>query len=209
MTNLVEYEKKVSNEDFKKMIKKFELQEKKEKQHFEKVIKNIIGQQKKIKEFNQKWKSTIDKINVDKNEDFEELRLDFEEKMYKKEKSLEKLIKKRQKSKKSVETYNDVIVEQNLQNLQRVLFNFKQKEEFKRDVLITEIFSKINKIDLNNKENLKLIKNKFENRNHSYSVKARHHQIENQKEDNIYEKELRMKPLQRYEKRVQYIKLSF
>ena len=209
MTNLVEYEKKVSNEDFKKMIKKFELQEKKEKQHFEKVIKNIIGQQKKIKEFNQKWKSTIDKINVDKNEDFEELRLDFEEKMYKKEKSLEKLIKNRQKSKKSVETYNDVIVEQNLQNLQRVLFNFKQKEEFKRDVLITEIFSKINKIDLNNKENLKLIKNKFENRNHSYSVKARHHQIENQKEDNIYEKELRMKPLQRYEKRVQYIKLSF
>ena len=209
MTNLVEYEKKVSNEDFKKMIKKFELQEKKEKQHFEKVIKNIIGQQKKIKEFNQKWKSTIDKINVDKNEDFEELRQDFEEKMYKKEKSLEKLIKKRQKSKKSVETYNDVIVEQNLQNLQRVLFNFKQKEEFKRDVLITEIFSKINKIDLNNKENLKLIKNKFENRNHSYSVKARHHQIENQKEDNIYEKELRMKPLQRYEKRVQYIKLSF
>ena len=191
------------------MIKKFELQEKKEKQHFEKVIKNIIGQQKKIKEFNQKWKSTIDKINVDKNEDFEELRQDFEEKMYKKEKSLEKLIKKRQKSKKSVETYNDVIVEQNLQNLQRVLFNFKQKEEFKRDVLITEIFSKINKIDLNNKENLKLIKNKFENRNHSYSVKARHHQIENQKEDNIYEKELRMKPLQRYEKRVQYIKLSF
>ena len=153
MTNLVEYEKKVSNEDFKKMIKKFELQEKKEKQHFEKVIKNIIGQQKKIKEFNQKWKSTIDKINVDKNEDFEELRQDFEEKMYKKEKSLEKLIKKRQKSKKSVETYNDVIVEQNLQNLQRVLFNFKQKEEFKRDVLITEIFSKINKIDLNNKEN--------------------------------------------------------
>ena len=209
MTNLVEYEKKVSNEDFKKMIKKFELQEKKEKQHFEKVIKNIIGQQKKIKEFNQKWKSTIDKINVDKNEDFEELRQDFKEKMYKKEKSLEKLIKKRQKSKKSVETYNDVIVEQNLQNLQRVLFNFKQKEEFKRDVLITEIFSKINKIDLNNKENLKLIKNKFENRNHSYSVKARHHQIENQKEDNIYEKELRMKPLQRYEKRVQYIKLSF
>ena len=209
MTNLVEYEKKVSNEDFKKMIKKFELQEKREKQHFEKVIKNIIGQQKKIKEFNQKWKSTIDKINVDKNEDFEELRQDFEEKMYKKEKSLEKLIKKRQKSKKSVETYNDVIVEQNLQNLQRVLFNFKQKEEFKRDVLITEIFSKINKIDLNNKENLKLIKNKFENRNHSYSVKARHHQIENQKEDNIYEKELRMKPLQRYEKRVQYIKLSF
>ena len=56
---------------------------------------------------------------------------------------------------------------------------------------------------------MKLIKNKFENRNHSYSVKARHHQIENQKEDNIYEKELRMKPLQRYEKRVQYIKLSF
>jgi hypothetical protein len=45
--------------------------------------------------------------------------------MYKKEKSLENLIKKRQKSKKSVETYNDVIVEQNLQNLQRVLFNFK------------------------------------------------------------------------------------
>jgi hypothetical protein len=43
MTNLVEYEKKVSNEDFKKMIKKFELQEKKEKHHFEKVIKNIIG----------------------------------------------------------------------------------------------------------------------------------------------------------------------
>ena len=209
MTNLVEYEKKVSNEDFKKMIKKFELQEKKEKHHFEKVIKNIIGQQKKIKQFNQKWKSTIDKINVDKNEDFEELRQDFEEKMYKKEKSLENLIKKRQKSKKSVETYNDVIVEQNLQNLQRVLFNFKQKEEFKRDVLITEIISKIHKIDLNNKENLKLIKNKFENRNHSYSVKARHHQIENQKEDNIYEKELRMKPLQKYEKRVQYIKFSF
>ena len=79
---------------------------------------------------------------------------------------------------------------------------FKQEEENKREILNSEILSKLKKFDCNNKDNLKHIKYKIMKRNNRKSESFQQHQLENSKEDFLNKKNIKLKPLQRYEKRV-------